>query len=246
MRTIKFFSTVPGVAEAYPVIESREYRPQWVAGARENYLRAMAQANGDRISNLYRCPGIFDIMQTGYIIRSPWDIMIETKGDGSDFKWTIPSSDLPRIFNSPLVNGHMEADIAGSLPVRPNTLRSIVKFNLPWHVVAPPGVKLLVLPIPYPDTFEFEHSTGILDPGFSTEINAQLWWKVLKGNVLIKAGMPLMQLIPISEDKFNFEVSTATEKEIEWVKKKEYLHNLSFVMKRGLMKAMYLKHFFKR
>ena len=246
MRTIKFFSTLPGVADAYPVIEANQYRPNWVAAARESYLKAMEEADGDRISHLYRCPGIFDLMQTGYIVKMPWDVIIETRGDGSDFKWTIPTSDLPRLFNSPLVNGHMEADIAQALPNRPNTLRSIVKFNLPWHVVTPPGVKLLIVPLPYPDTFDFEHTTGILDPGFSTEINAQLWWKVILGKVTVRAGTPLMQIIPLSEEKFNLVVDTATEKEIAWVKKKEYLHNLSFVMKRGLMKAMYLKHFFKR
>jgi hypothetical protein len=39
MRTITFFSTMPGVADVFPVVEAKTYRPNWIAQARNSYLK---------------------------------------------------------------------------------------------------------------------------------------------------------------------------------------------------------------
>ena len=245
MRTITFFSTMPGVADVFPVVEAKTYRPNWIAQARNSYLKTQEESNGNKFSHIYRCPGIFDIMSTGYLVTLPWDVTIETNGDGEGFRWTLPTADLPKLAGTPLVGIHTAANILECLPPRPGCLQSIIKFNTPWHVVAPPGVRFIAMPVPYTDSFEFEHNHGILDPGYSTEINPQVWWKVLNGKHTIKAGTPMMQLIPLTEEKFKLKVQDATEKEIAWAKKKEYLRNMSFVFNRTFIKNMYLKHFYK-
>ena len=33
MKTIQFFSTVPGVAEAFPIVEAKNYKPEWTKSA---------------------------------------------------------------------------------------------------------------------------------------------------------------------------------------------------------------------
>ena len=33
MKTIEFFSTIPGVAEAFPIIEAKNYKPDWTKSA---------------------------------------------------------------------------------------------------------------------------------------------------------------------------------------------------------------------
>ncbi len=38
MKTIEFFSTIPGVAEAYPIIEAKNYRPNWTKAAMQDLV----------------------------------------------------------------------------------------------------------------------------------------------------------------------------------------------------------------
>jgi hypothetical protein len=246
MRKITFFTTVPGVEDAYPIIPAGDYKPSWVSAARDSYLKRLklTENSGEKMHHVYRCPGIFDIMSKGYIVQMPWDVLIETMGDGEDFKWSIPSSEIARLYEGNVVAGHMFKGVAESLPHKPGALRSLIKFNSPWHVVAPPGVKFIIIPIPYDDTHVFEHVMGILDPALSTELNPQGYWKVLKGHHLLKAGTPMMQIVPLTDEEFEIEVKSASAKEIEWVKKRTYFFNLSYAFKRNLMKVQYIKHFF--
>ncbi len=243
MKKITFFTEIPGVADAYPVIDAKDFKPSWVGPARESYIAKNQNNNGSKFNHLYRCPGIFDIMQTGYIINSPWDIIIDTFGDGEKFKWTLPTSDLVDLSRAPLVGGHSSIDFSQYFPSRPGQLKSVIKFNTPWYVIAPKDLKFLIIPIPYSDTYDFESYHGILDPGYSAEINVQLKWNVLNGRHVIKAGTPLCQIIPLSSEKFQLEVRNGTEHDMGWIKRRNYFYNLSFVFKRNLMKEMYQKYF---
>ena len=96
-----------------------------------------------------------------------------------------------------------------------------------------------MIPIPYGDELYFENVTGILDPSISSEVHIQLRWKVLMGRQTIKAGTPMAQLIPISEDNFDLEVRDATEKDLEWYEKRLYLNNCTMVMKHALVQKAY-------
>ena len=246
MRTIRFFSNVDGVAEAFPIIPAEEYKPAWITAARDEYVQVKKQSEGEKFNHVYRCPGIFDLMSTGYIVPMPWDVMVETKGDGEDFKWSVPTNIIPDFYGGPPVAGHMARGLAKVIPKPPGVLKSIVKFHTPWHIISPPDVKFLIIPLPYPDSFVFQHNIGLLDPGYSTEINPQGWWSILDGQHLLKAGTPMCQLVPLTNETFKMEVGTATEKELAWMKKRQYFFGLSFAFKRNLSKAMYLKHFFNR
>lgn len=249
MRKITFFTTVDGVQDAYPVINAKDYRPNWVNSARDSYLKRKQKAEQDneRFTHLYRCPGIFDLMSKGFIVPMMWDVIIETNGDGESFGWSVPSGELSLMHtNGNIVDGHMAHLIAQSLPKRPGYLKSLVKFNSPWHVVAPPDVKFIIIAVPYPDPEDaiFEQVPGILDPGLSTELNPQGYWKILNGKHTIRAGTPMMQIVPLTDEEFELEVKCAGEKEIAWAKKRNYFFNLAFAFKRTLMKAQYVKHFF--
>lgn len=243
MKTITFFSTIPGVADAFPIVKSGEIMPGWVSTAKQAYLQKQEESKGEGFVHVYRCPGIFDLMSTGYTVTLPWDLMIDTYGDGQKFKWTLPSGDLADMMSSPFVTGHSPDGVAEHLPQRPGSLKTILKFNTPWYIIAPKGVKFLVLPIPYSDTFEFESYQGILDPGFSNEINFQVRWNVLNGKHIIKAGTPMCQLIPLTDEKFKLEVRDATDNDRLWIQKKNYFFNFGFVYRRTFAKKMYEKFF---
>lgn len=241
MRKITFFSSVDGVADAFPVDYARNFKFDWIESARRDYREAAEKNKYNRFNHIARCPGIFELISSGFIIPMPWDITIETDGDGANFAWSMPTKDIEDIFDSPIITGHMPDGIAKHLPPKANSLESIIKLNTPWHVITPPGVKFIMIPIAYPDSFEFENVPGILDTSISSEVNFQLRWNIVNGIHTIKAGTPMVQLIPLTDEKFELEVRNQTEKDRQWLKKRRYLNNCTFFMRRTMVQSIYHK-----
>jgi hypothetical protein len=243
MKKIEFFSYVQGVADTFPVIHARNKMPTWVDQVRQHYkVTAARLKDHGRFPHLYRCPGIFEILGEGYYVTMPWDVIIETKGDPWNFKWTIPSEELSELMGGiPLVVPHKEA--SELMPTPPGAMATIIKISTPWHIKAPPGLKFLVLPVSYPDTFEFEHVPGILDPGVSSEINLQIRWYVTNGIHTLKAGTPVAQIIPLSEKTYEMICRDATSWDNLWVTKRRFLNNFSFSVQRKKLKDAYETHF---
>lgn len=240
MKKIEFFSVIPGVVETNPVYEASKYSAKWMSRVRDDYL-AVAKQN-PRFDHLYKCPGIFDMFKHGYIIPAWHDVVIKTDGEDG-FQAQLPSRDFQAVIGDMMPVSKHGDNITKYIPYKPNALKTIVKFNTPWNVVAPKGVKFLMLPIPYPDTFEFEATTGVLDPGISSEINVQVFWNIKNGTHTVKAGTPLAFLVPLSEQTFKLVCRDATEWDRLWLKKKDFASNFTFSLKRNIIKDIYHKHF---
>jgi len=52
-------------------------------------------------------------------------------------------------------------------------------------------------PVHYTGESRFTTATGILDPFISCELNIAMYWHVLQGREILKAGTPILQIIPI-------------------------------------------------
>jgi len=246
MKTIQFFSTVPGVAEAFPIVEAKNYKPEWTKSAIKDLVDKKSKViNNDtgRFTHLAYCPGIFDLFKTGYIVPMWYDINIKTEKDKPGFSWTVANKAFSSLSDMKFIDTHSDR-MTDFIPKRKGTIDNIVKINTPWNVIVPDGLKLLCLPISYPDNFDYESTTGILDPSHSSEINIQMNWNVENGERLIKAGTPLMHIIPLSEEMFNLEVRTANEKDLQWVNILKYTKTFSFSTTRQLVQKLY-KRFFK-
>lgn len=240
MRKITFFSTIIGVAETYPIQESHKFKFNWVDQAKNDFKRKIEQVKGKQF-HIYRCPGIFDLMSTGYIVPLPYDVLIETDGGGAGFKWTLPTTYFEKLLNSKIIDAHLSDGVAEHLPIKKGSLESIVKINSPWHIIAPEGVKFLIMPIPYPDSYEFECVHGILDPSVSTELNFQMRWNVLDDQILLKAGTPMFQIIPLTTEKFQLEVRDKLPADEQWLQKRFFINNSTFVLRRPIIKEAYRK-----
>lgn len=238
---IEFFSTVDGLAEACPIIPASEYRAAWMKRAQSDYKDKIKKSEG-RLNHIYQCPGIFDLAKTGFIVPMWHDVAIEPH-EGGDFKYTIPSSDLIDLSFGKEIISRQTTGVETLMPVRPWTFGPLLKINMPWHVIAPKGVKMLMIPFPYPDSFEIESSIGMLDPSVSSEINVQAYCNVQRGRFVLKAGTPLAQLIPLTEKNYELVVRNATEKDLKWERKRKFLMNYTFTLKRNLIKDIYYKYF---
>ena len=242
---IEFVSEMKGVADAFPVLKASQYKRKWVDRAMDDYKKS--HKDNDRQSFFVRCTGAFALFRKGYILTAWYDVSIITKKGEEGFAWKLP------------IKGKLEDELGGKpieaqpdsiakwIPKRTGQISSLVKINSPLHVIAPKGVKLLFLPVPYPEQFDFESSMGILDPAESTELNVQLHWYKEDGEVIIKAGTPLMYMLPLYDGAEDIEVNTrdANEKELEFFKKVDYFHSFAFELYkyRNKIKKLYKEYF---
>lgn len=221
---LEFFSTVDGVADAHPILPAREVIPKWVNLARQEYL-----TNKQNI-NVFRCPGIMELFGTGYVVSAWHDVKVDSSNDLIAY---VPNAELENLLGYPPVSTHSE--IAKHLPKRPWSHKHILKLNTPWHVKS--KVKFIMIPLPYSEIFEFESTIGIWDPAVSSEINIQLY--VNSSLFDIKAGTPLCQLIPMTEKTCELIVRDMNTADEKWIKRRQYLNNMNFVLNRNIIKNAY-------
>ena len=244
---IEFVSRIKGVAEMFPVLEASQYKRKWVNTALADYKENHKEMHNQ--SHIVRCPGIFSLFKKGYILTSWFDISIITKKGEEGFSWRVPMEDnLEGMYDIPNIDAQPDS-LAKWIPKRDGQIKTLVKFNSPLNVIAPKGVKLLILPIPYPDQFDFDCTMGILDPAEDTALNTPLNWYKEDGEVIIKAGTPLAYLVPLYDGEREVEIINrdATEKEHEFIKKINNINVMSFspsVYKfRQRIKKMYSTYF---
>lgn len=242
MKKIEFFSKIPGVSELFPIREAENFLPKWANAARDNYIQIKKQNQG-RFNHIYQCPGIFDLMSQGFIVPMWHDVIISTNGNPDEFGWTVPTSELTEFDTDTDIIENQSNGFGNLMPIKPWSLNTLVKVNTPWNIIAPRGIKLLILPIAYPDSFEFESTIGILDPGYDNEVNIQMYYNVPKGDVLIKAGTPLAQIIPLSEKKFRLICRDMNTWDKLWLTKRKYFNSATFKIKRNKIKDLYHNHF---
>ena len=244
MDTIEFFTAAPGLSDLFPIIPASQYRANWMTAAKNDWVANKDKFTKSRQTHIFQCPGIFDMFNHGYIIPLWHDLIIRTDGPTRPFSWSIPSGALNSYRGKEVVGTH-KPGLDKFIPKRPWSHQQVIKLDTPWNIIAPKGVKFLMLPIAYPDEFTFENATGILDPSVSTEINLQIHWNVLQGETLIKAGTPIGHLIPLSEKNYDLVVREMTDNDKMWIEKRNLFMSVFFRQNRNLLKDFYHKHFKK-
>ena len=229
---IEFFSAVKGVATAFPVLESKKNIPQWMYNARQAY----SEQQDKRDLSISKCPGIVEILTKGFVVRAWHDIDVTSEDSGLSGK--TPSEELNTLLGNPVIQIQSGEGIGKFLPRRPWSNKDILKINTPWHIKA--DCKFIMIPLPYTDSFEFESCTGILDPAVSSEINVQGYVNG-RGSFTIKAGQPICQLIPLTDEAYEVEVRDMNDEDKNWIETRKYLNNSGFSMNKSLLRSAYNK-----
>lgn len=195
-----FQATLPGVDEVMPIIPAKDYKPKWLADARADFSKRIGgEYPKQPVNSPHKCPGIVDLLNTGWIVRAWQDMTIETNGDGENFQWrsTVGGLDFRPIGDIGYLPGAMLLDY---LPQRVDTLRTIIKFQAPWLVTVPKGYSLLFVPMLYSDDGRFTNAPGILDTAMDRQLNIQVFWHALNSTEVIRAGTPLAHLVLIPNE----------------------------------------------
>jgi hypothetical protein len=188
---IRFYSLEPAVVDLFPVVPASTLHRTW----REPEVKKKKCPFSGLISSS-NCPAITTFSSLGYVVVAPADFIITTNGDGINFNWQT-NCIFTKGMNGYIAN-HDEEQTVPILDDPNNTLRTIVKIETPWRVKASDDVVLLQTPVHYMNESRFSVATGILDPKFAHVVHVQMFWKVLEGETVIKAGTPLAQYIPMS------------------------------------------------
>ena len=220
---VEFICTSPGIEEVYPIIRASEYKHSWIKKAvadmksggsitaehRRDYETHIApemnQMKPDDERHTAKCPALQMVQNTGWIMRLHQDIRIRTIGNGEDINWIIPFQSQ----QEPIVSKHMTHSFYPFFENWPkNTLKKILKINLPWHARIPKGYKLLQTHPFLLDDNRFTTMSGVLDPhlGIASVGTIPMWWHETDDDVdvTLKAGTPLAQFILIPKEEPDF------------------------------------------
>lgn len=256
-KWIRFYSVDPGVAQLHPLFPARKLHRKWRTDAikqqnsperRCPYLRlknAWVRASNEylgiqgdipsTVSHAVTCPALTAIMDTGYILPCPGDIMIKTDGSGVNFEW------LSQVAFGPakrFVKAHPPEQTEGMrnlIDPSKDVLDWTIKLELPWRIQAHPDIVFIQMPIAYHDEDRFTPPIGIVDPSYSYEINLQLFWhKTDAGEYIIEAGTPLCQWIPVHRDFLKMKgwdvvIEEANDDDIENDSMMEYQKHRRFI-----------------
>lgn len=212
----KFKIEHPSITDEFPIYPAKQYKRKWVKNCANAY-RKYKQVSDGRATTITaaKCPGIRDIMESGYILQTWYDFTIETTKDDHQIYYPskFQSDYLDKIgYTHPLIKTFNTKESPMRIPVGANH-HLIFKYYIPGAIEFPKGYSLLLLPIAYDDNPVFSACPGRLTR-YESDFNIHLFWHTVEGRVTVRAGTPLCQLIPIKDDNIPIETIDATDKDI--------------------------------
>ena len=213
---LEFICTAPGVESVWPIIRSSEYKHSWIKKAVQDmktngsiaapHRREYEQRGTDNEKrHTAKCPALTMVQNTGWIMRLHQDIKLKTFADGEDINFDIPFQSQQQ----PIVSKHMTHAFYPFFENWPkNTMKKIIKINLPWMARIPKGYKLLQTHPFLLDDNRFTTMSGVIDPelGMAGVGTIPMYWHCIddEQEITLKAGTPIAQFILIPKEEPDF------------------------------------------
>ena len=219
---IHFVSSMKEVIEWMPIVKTSHIQRDWIkrVAAEKNIMD-----DGGRSRSSSRCPGIIKVIQEGWVIRSFCDVKISIE-DNQNWNWQSP---MPLVIDGSethLLTSHYDVNMFSHMKNLPkNSFPHVLKFNTPWFAHLPKGYKLLQVPVPYVDENRFTPLSGLYEYDLGLNgINVPFVLHTKRGEVNIEAGTPLVQLIPIKEEKIEMDMIAMSDN-----KKYKEMHDIKMI-----------------
>lgn len=198
---IKFKTIWGGPHVVYPVLTTKEIKPKWF----ENQIQRAKEKR--EAVKFVRCPGMHDYIQEGYIIRAHTDIKIMANSAGVSV--TTPHGDPAH----PPVE--MDASIVEGLAPIDGVKFKVIKVSLPYGVFMEPGHSAHLLPALMHSTFldKLFVYPGTVDYERFTTANF-IFTPIRPCEFIIKAGEPLLHVLPFKRVAYHSVCGLATTKEL--------------------------------
>tara|TARA_B100001059_G_scaffold7187_1_gene5987 strand:+ start:3944 stop:4801 length:858 start_codon:yes stop_codon:yes gene_type:complete len=237
MDKVVFFSTIKGDVDYFPVQKMSSCKFNWQTRAKQE-MKEISEEGSTTTTHYGKCPSFPLLNSMGVAVILPYDIHLSVDED-NNLNWHTPGS-INLVDADAKGTGGVVADI---VPIEWHSRHSVseshtiiangvLKINTSWIVGSTnPNLKLLILPVMTPDQDIFTASGGMLD--LSKDINFLNVQGYIRGNFknyVLRAGTPLMHVIPFTDKKIEIEIRDAVENDHQMAS------SLLYITSRGLAK----------
>jgi len=169
------------------------------------------QLVGFDTSTIKRCPPFLDALTAGYIIPLAADVHIKSNEDCSRLTWEWK-------FNKTLIEEHSPKQL--NEEKHPAYPKWPFKWLNYWSIKVPDGYSVLFVDPLNRNNDLFTSVAGYVDcDRYEEFINFPFFWTKPNADIVIPAGTPLIQAIPIRRDKFSHDCHAFLKEELEQVEK---------------------------
>ena len=213
------------LAGVYPILPSAKSGREWWKDLEPSFPSERQIAPNkfvtDMLNTFKYCPGVFDFINCGYMVRWVHDIefYVDTAGSVS---WM-----LPRLIPESTVRPHRKEQVEGCPFYSGEGAEEIIKIETPFMIETPKGWSVLLCKPFYEYNNDFDQCPGILDadqiPTSCHELNIFYRFNTKDNVIKFKAGDPLAQLIPFKRINTKLEYTSEPSKKVKDQQQKDYV-----------------------
>ncbi len=193
--TFRPHSGAPQVSKITRIQLASEVVPIWLSDQKKY------ENSNDKFQN---CPGMHDLMKSGYIINAWDDIRIKANRVGTVAK-------MERSFTLPLKPMNPKI-VTGIAPLEKDMPLQVYKLNTPWSVTTRSGWSAMVLPATYHSPFFKDlYVYGGINDYEDFHVMNFIFSPLRECEVFIPAGTPLLQVIPYKRESFKAVTGSSTQ-----------------------------------
>jgi hypothetical protein len=202
MSSIEFINTFDIEPSFFPE-PSLKNLPEWYIRTamemdpqEEAHLVTIYGDKANTRNTVKRCTPVQDIIGAGYILKTPFDLIVKNVDGIPYYEW--PSRGIDAVYFHP----------AAQLKHHPlMTLDFAPKWNNPWGVKTPLGYSCLFAHPFHHDDLPFTSLSGIVDTdGYTAPVNMPFVLKDPNFQGLIPAGTPFCQVIPFKREPWEMKI----------------------------------------
>lgn len=195
----------------FPVVPASQFKPCW--------LKEDAPDVKNHLTHYMRCPSVQKSLKDGFIVYNALDIVFERNSNGEISWW---ADKLPRNIDYPqhVVECHSEHFIRDKNSVFSG---QVIKITTGWKCMVSDDTRILFSNIFSPDHLDFIACTGTHEPYLSPDLTFQGFILKNQNKFTLKAGTPLLQILPLTSKKFDYEVRLANEVDLKYLERFRYL-----------------------
>jgi hypothetical protein len=218
--TFRPHSGAPQVSKITRIQLASEVTPNWLL-EQKNY-----ENSKDKFQN---CPGMHDLMKSGYIVPAWDDIHIKSNRAGTIAK-------MVKSF-TPQLQPMAPKVVHGIAPIEKDMTLQVCKLNTPWSVTTCAGWSAMVMPATYHSPFFKDlYVYGGINDYEDFHILNFIFTPLHECEVFIPAGTPLLHIIPYKRQEIKAVTGSATQYDRD-------VYNFSFPTR---IRAAYRKFFHHR
>jgi len=200
---IEFVTPASAIAEMFPPVPAGRLTPKWMRDMppfieKRRYPKFHIRPE----STMKGCPGVGDYLNLGWIVPLWTDYIFTATPDGFGWESAVP----PEMDNVKT----FEPELQPTMPRSEDEHDHILKIGTPWMVKTPPGWSVIICAPWYHKERRFTITPGIMESDRFHVVTVVAQWHLPIGEAtLLKAGMPLLHIIPVKRPTMGLKVTTS-------------------------------------